>query len=286
MIIKIIKKWKVLLQILLQFSRLFYRTTSGRTRPAAAAIRRPREQSPRSPQARPALCSSSGSAPAHRRKAADRRPASAPYPESGMREPPRARAAEPFPGLLPGRTGSGPGGAAAPRAAALRGSATARHGTGRAALPCAALPCPPCRGAHLPEHRAAPPPVPEAPEAAAGCGQPSGNASQPAALTQETIPAAGRHRPSSPSAPAAAQSRGPPGAGRAGRGGARGDVCGAGASASPAPPGTAGQQLTSEHMYLCEGVEVVCEAGLPPQKKKFFFFSLGKKKGLFGAWQV
>lgn len=36
-------------------------------------------------------------------------------------------------------------------------------------------------------------------------------------LTQETIPAAGRHRPSSPSSLAAAQRRGPQGTGRAGR---------------------------------------------------------------------
>ncbi|XP_027747077.1 basic proline-rich protein-like [Empidonax traillii] len=132
-------------------------------------------------------------------------------PGRGRRDPPPASCP------LPGAEGRGGGttGGRAPRAPP------------RDALRCAALPSAPPPGPPppLPARRRAH--LPAAPlrsaartggaRTAAGCGQPSGNASQPAALTQETIPAAGRGRPSSPSAPAAAQSRGPQGAGRAGR---------------------------------------------------------------------
>lgn len=159
-------------------------------------------------------------------------------PSRDAPEPPRARAAEPFSGLLPARTGGEADRATAPPTAARRGPCRGAR--------CAASspPSPPARrGTHLPAPEASVAPLRDAaslPETLPGpCAYP-GNDS-------------GRRPPPPPplllsSAPAAAQSRGPQGAGRAERGEAGAGAamlcarCGAGAPGAalglaPAGPG-------------------------------------------------
>lgn len=241
----------------------FYRSSSSSgTSPAAAAVGRPREQSPGSPQARAALLLTG-----------ERSAASGPTPTPGCAGIAPGKGSGTLPRPPPGGRGSGPGGAEAPRAVALRGCAAGRDGTRCPARPCPALPSP-ARSA--PARRAAP-------LTARPGGAPSRCGMRPA--FRKRFPArcaypgndSGR-RPPPPLLSLRPGRRPEPRAAGCRPGGARRGQAAAPCLSGPPQP-RPGPQLTAQQRHLCEGEEAlgVCVRQVYPlgKKKKI---SLGKKK--------